>query len=396
MGNKVESRLLELGLRETKLELLLSQGQHTGGDMKELKRQLLDIRVRKRNLTRSNHRQKKGPHENISNNVVEPKLTEMKPKEDLREDLNNNLPPGEHKLSILPVYSGILSKSEKDEIFQGRRIVSHKDSSLNSEAMLTADQNISSMLTAKAVDLPPSSPVMETTEDSDIPTSTRPKLKLAIVKSLTAEPSVTKVSTEETPSSSCVADILVQEDNIRTSGDIVKENTAETGVLTSIRPKLKSHRVSSQCPNLLFSSSSACDKISKTLTVVQPSGLVRFLLGSGGRGLEAIEKESDAKISVTGRFGDEINNLKIIGTKEAVKKAEELMMNSEKVSLTRRQAGLMLRNGGKTLKRIENDSKAIVTIEGGKKDSKRNTCISGTEEAKRKAKALIMEALRGM
>ena len=394
MGNKVESRLLELGLREAKLELLLSQGQHTGGDMKELKRQLLDIRIRKRNLARSNHRQKKGPHENTSINVVEPKLTEIKPKEDQREDLNNNLPPGEHKLSILPVYSGILSKSEKDKIFRGRRIFCHKDTSQNSEDMLTADQNFSRMLTAKAVDLPPSSTVMETAEDSDF--STRPKLKLTIVKSLSAEPSVTKASTEETPSSSCGADILVQEDNIRTSGDIVKENTADTGVLTSIRPKLKSNRVSNQWQNLLSTSSLASDKISKTFTVAQPSGLVRFLLGSGGRGLEAIEKESDTKISVTGRFGDEINNLKIIGTKEAVKKAEELMMNSEKVSLTRSQAGLMLRNGGQTLKRIENDSKAIVTIEGGKKDSKRNTCISGTEEAKRKAKALIMEALRGM
>ena len=95
---------------------------------------------------------------------------------------------------------------------------------------------------------------------------------------------------------------------------------------------------------------------------------------------------------MTGKFGDEINNLEIIGTKEAVKKAEELMMNSEKVLLTRSQAGLMLRNGGKTLKRIEHDSKAIITIEGGKKDSKRITCISGNEEAKIKAKAPIMEA----
>ena len=258
--------------------------------------------------------------------------------------------------------------------------------------MLTADQNFTRKLTAKAVDLPPSSTVMQTAEDSDFPTSTSPKLMLAIVKSLTAEPSVTKVSNEETPSSSCGEDILVQEDNFRTSGDIVKENTAETGVLTSIRPKLKSNRVTSQCPNLLSTSSSASHKISKTLTVVQPSGLVRFLLGFKGAGLEAIEKESDTKISVTGKFGDEINNLEIIGTKEAVKKAEELMMNSEKVLLTRSQAGLMLRNGGKTLKRIEHDSKAIITIEGGKKDSKRITCISGNEEAKIKAKALIMEA----
>ena len=72
------------------------------------------------------------------------------------------------------------------------------------------------------------------------------------------------------------------------------------------------------------------------------------------------------------------------------------MMKRDTVSLTRNEAGVMLRNGGKIVKGIENESDTMITIEGGKKDSKRIASISGTEEAKRKAKALIVAALSGI
>ena len=233
-------------------------------------------------------------------------------------------------------------------------------------------------------------------EKSDLPTSTKPKLKWTGINSSRAELRVTRVSTVESPNSSCGAEVLVKRDNFGTSGDGVKENPAETDVLTSIRPKLRRNRVTGQCPDLLTPSNSASNNISKTMTVVQPSVLVRLLLGSGGAGREIIEKESDTRIIVTGRFGDEKRNIKIIGTKEAIAKAECLMMKRDTVSLTRNEAGVMLRNGGKIVKGIENESDTMITIEGGKKDSKRIASISGTEEAKRKAKALIVAALSGI
>ena len=57
-----------------------------------------------------------------------------------------------------------------------------------------------------------------------------------------------------------------------------------------------------------------------------------------------------------GRFGDEKRSMKIIGTQEAIAKAECLMMNRDTVSLSRKEAGVMLKNGGKTVNGSENES----------------------------------------
>ena len=113
MQDKVENRLVEFVEMEARLELLLSRGEHTEVEMKDLKRQLLDVRVRRRNLARNTRRQKTGLSENRSQNVKVSKLVDMEPNDKAREDINNNLlhtPPGEPKLHILPVPFGILSK----------------------------------------------------------------------------------------------------------------------------------------------------------------------------------------------------------------------------------------------------------------------------------------------
>ena len=120
-----------------------------------------------------------------------------------------------------------------------------------------------------------------------------------------------------------------------------------------------------------------------------------FLLRCGGSKLSKIRSKSGADIVISDPVQGSIErNLIIHGTLTQIQRAQVLLQDEEEINekgeetvkkiISNRECGRFLRNGGSILRKIENDTKASISVSprglDEEEDSERILTISGKPE----------------
>lgn len=132
-----------------------------------------------------------------------------------------------------------------------------------------------------------------------------------------------------------------------------------------------------------------------TLKTIISNQMAGFLLRCGGSKLSKIRSKSGADIVISDPVQGSIErNLIIHGTLKQIQRAQILLQNEEEINekgeetvkkiISNRECGRFLRNGGSILRKIENDTKASISVSpkglDEEEDSERILTISGKPE----------------
>jgi len=114
--------------------------------------------------------------------------------------------------------------------------------------------------------------------------------------------------------------------------------------------------------------------------------------GEGGQGLQAIQRESGARVQVLGGQADAFRDVWIFGSAEAVRRARALVeeVTRTEVVLAGHQVPLL---DQRSIAEIERASRTRVVVKGREGDEQRPVGIVGTEEARGKARGMILAML---